>query len=135
MIGGGVVRRLGRPARYAHHIEEILRCDQGRDDRVEVPRAATWRSRSEHPLTKGCLDKNIVITGYNRITPDRAKVIVSNGRDPMLVVGSTARARRWRSPPSARRPGRTMLKWEGYAQFWVRMIRWLAGRFEAPKAP
>lgn len=98
------------------------------DDRMEVPEGLVAHvDLPDHPVLGGTPSAWPVLLGYNRIIPkSESTVVVSYGRDPLLVVGEAGAGRsvafapdvapHW-APPE-------FVAWEHYARFWTSIVRW-----------
>ncbi len=133
MIGGwSSFGGWGGQARYHDTpIEEILPVIiKDGDDRVETPEGCTLQVQvGDHPLTKGLpWNEEIILSGYNRLTPKQdTRVLITTGRDPMLVVGAHENGRTAAfATDCAPHWAGTMINWPGYPDFWIRLVRWLA---------
>jgi len=104
------------------------------DDRVETPEGISPGGIDEdHPVTQGLpwdWEEGIIHLGYNRFKagPD-ARVLGMLEHDPLLVVGQCEKGRTLAfATDCAPHWAGSMLRWPGYPKFWVRVVRWLAGR-------
>ncbi|MEV1080321.1 glutamine amidotransferase [Streptomyces sp. NPDC050211] len=101
-----------------------------RDDRVELPAGAAPEVVGEHPLVLG-LDRSWpALLGLNEVTvrPD-ASLLAECAGHPLLVVGAhgTGRSAAFTSDVAPHWAPPAFLDWDGYAELWDRLVRWLAG--------
>jgi uncharacterized membrane protein len=101
------------------------------DDRIEVPEGFVAQVElPEHSVLGGTPSDWPILLGYNRVVPKpESTVVVSNGDDPLLVVGQAGLGRtvafapdfapHW-APPE-------FVAWEYYAPLWTSIVRWAAG--------
>ncbi|MDP8254251.1 MAG: glutamine amidotransferase [Candidatus Alcyoniella australis] len=104
------------------------------DDRVETVEGIEPQPIDmQHPIIAGLpwdWSEQILYLGYNRFrAKPEARVLAKVGDDPLLVVGQCDQGRSlaYASDCAPHWAG-SMLKWPGNPQFWVRCVRWLAGR-------
>lgn len=135
MIGGwSSFGGWGGQARWSNTpVEEVLPVIiKDGDDRVEVPEGCTFEKwDTNHPITKDLpINEPFVLTGYNRFkAKPTARVLAWIEDDPAIVVGEFGKGRSMAvATDCAPHWAGTWLKWSGYNKFWVRSVRWLAGR-------
>jgi uncharacterized membrane protein len=126
----------GRAAFAGTPVEAVLPvlCERGFDDRVEMTqgyRMEVTEAGRAHPITAGLAwDDGYLLLGYNRVRakPD-AEVLATYEGDPQIVVGRAGRGRSmaFASDVAPHWAG-SFVHWADYATFWVRAVRWLAGR-------
>jgi uncharacterized membrane protein len=102
------------------------------DDRVEVVAGFRFEVVDlQHPIVAGLDWDSAAFTmcGYNRLTakPD-THLIARHNADPFIVTGSYGKGRTaiFASDFAPHWAG-DFVRWDGYAQFWTQMFRWLAG--------
>ncbi|MFF7391230.1 glutamine amidotransferase [Streptomyces scabiei] len=101
-----------------------------RDDRVELPAGAVPEVVGGHPVVAGLDRAWPALLGLNEVAvrPEAALLAECDGH-PLLAVGDHGTGRsaaftsdvapHWAPPP--------FLEWDGYAELWDRLVRWLAG--------
>lgn len=141
MIGGwsSFSGRFGTAAYYDTPVEEALpvTCLKGMDDRVEVPagvKVKVSKDGQKHAIMKGIpWDQAPVFEGFNKIVPKQgSKVLATIGDEeidfPLLVVDEYGKGRSAAfSSDCSPHWAQYFQPWEYYGQFWVQLIRWLAG--------
>ncbi|MCL6732537.1 glutamine amidotransferase [Streptomyces neyagawaensis] len=101
-----------------------------RDDRVELPAGAVAEVVADHAVVRGLGRLWPSLLGLNEVTVrPEASLLAECAGHPLLVVGGHGAGRsaaftsdvapHWAPPP--------FLEWEGYAELWDRLVRWLAG--------
>ncbi|BBC38975.1 uncharacterized protein SGFS_102690 [Streptomyces graminofaciens] len=101
-----------------------------RDDRVELPAGAVPEVVGEHTVVQGLERSWPALLGLNEVTArPEATLLAECAGHPLLVVGDYGDGRsgaftsdvapHWAPPP--------FLAWDGYAELWDRLVRWLAG--------
>ncbi|MEU6806825.1 glutamine amidotransferase, partial [Streptomyces neyagawaensis] len=101
-----------------------------RDDRVELPAGAVAEVVADHAVVRGLERLWPSLLGLNEVTVrPEASLLAECAGHPLLVVGGHGAGRsaaftsdvapHWAPPP--------FLEWEGYAELWDRLVRWLAG--------
>lgn len=125
----------GRAGYGGSPIEAVLpvTCERGCDDRVEVvegyrPRLTT--AGRKHPITRDLAwDDDYLLLGYNRVTAKpTATVLADFDGNPQIAVAQIGHGRSmaFASDVAPHWAG-TFVHWSGYAEFWARALRWLAG--------
>ncbi|MCL8011993.1 glutamine amidotransferase [Streptomyces sp. AS02] len=100
-----------------------------RDDRVELPAGAVPEVVGEHAVVRGLERSWPALLGLNEVAVRHdAAVLAECAGHPLLVVGEYGAGRsaaftsdvapHWAPPP--------FLAWQGYAELWDRLVRWLA---------
>jgi len=100
-----------------------------RDDRVELPAGVEPKVVSDHEIVASFDDSWPALLGLNELgVKSDAAVLAECAGYPLLVVGSYGAGRaaafasdvapHWAPPP--------FLAWDGYAELWDRLVRWLA---------
>jgi uncharacterized membrane protein len=104
---------------------------QSYDDRVERSDGVTpVISEESHAVLDGLPEEWPPLLGYNRVFPDdNTDELVRVDDDPLVVVGDHGEGRsavftsdcapHWGSPQ--------FTDWEGYDEFWVSLVNWVAG--------
>jgi uncharacterized membrane protein len=106
------------------------------DDRVEVPqgfRPEVHPASGQHCIVDGLPPEFPTMLFYNRFAAKPgSNVLLRNGGDPILVVGTYGEGRAVAFAPDAAPHGATpeFLEWEFFDTFWQRVVRWVAGRIE-----
>lgn len=101
-----------------------------RDDRVELPAGAVAEVVADHAVVRGLERLWPALLGLNEVTVrPEASLLAECAGHPLLVVGGHGAGRsaaftsdvapHWAPPP--------FLEWDGYAELWDRLVRWLAG--------
>lgn len=101
-----------------------------RDDRVELPAGAVPAVVTDHAVVQGLERHWPALLGLNEVAVRReASLLAECAGHPLLVVGGHGAGRsaaftsdvapHWAPPP--------FLAWDGYAELWDRLVRWLAG--------
>ncbi|MFI7706159.1 glutamine amidotransferase [Nonomuraea sp. NPDC049480] len=101
-----------------------------RDDRVELPAGAEPKVVYAHEIVSTLDGVWPTLLGLNEVTAkEGATVLAECGGHPLLVVGAhgAGRSAAFTSDvaPHWAPPG--FLAWDGYADLWDRLVRWLAG--------
>lgn len=135
MIGGYMTfQGIDGKAKYkGTAIEEILPVTlMSTDDRVEIPEGVELEiNPSSHEILNNLPSVLPPILGYNRLTAKaEAKVLVSNGDDPIITVGEYGKGRtlayatdcspHWASPE--------FCDWDYYGTLWQQIVKWLANK-------
>ncbi|GAA3776173.1 glutamine amidotransferase [Streptomyces phyllanthi] len=101
-----------------------------RDDRVELPAGAEPEVVRDHGIVRGLGRSWPALLGLNEVWARHgATTLAECAGHPLLVVGGYGAGRsaaftsdvapHWAPPP--------FLEWNGYAELWDRLVRWLAG--------
>lgn len=133
LMVGGYMSFAGFEGKGRYHATAAERClpvtVRGYDDRAERPEGVVPTvEQPDHPVLRGLPAEWPYFLGYNRVTakPD-ATVLLSVEEDPFLVVADRGEGRsaafasdcspHWGSP--------AFMAWQGYAQLWDQLLRWL----------
>jgi len=135
MIGGwSSFGGWGGQARWSDTpVEEVLPVMiKDGDDRVEVPEGCTFdRWDTGHPIIKDLpVNESFVLTGYNRFkAKPEARVLAWIDKDPGIVISAHGKGRSMAvATDCAPHWAGTWLNWPGYNQFWIKSVKWLAGK-------
>jgi len=100
------------------------------DDRVENPSGSVPQvADSTHPIVRQVGGPWPAVLGYNRVKArEAARVVLTVGDDPLLVVGTYGRGRTaaYLSDLGPHWASREFMGWEGYGDFWYSLILWLS---------
>lgn len=132
MVGGylsfsgiGAKARWGRSPLAAALPVEIL----DRDDRVELPAGVSPTVVADHLVVSTLSSSWPPLLGLNelRVRPSGTLLAECAGH-PLLVLGSygLGRSAAFASDIAPHWAPRPFLEWEGYAELWDRLVRWLA---------
>ena len=112
-------------------IEEILPVTlMPWDDRIEAPQGAYPERVGNHALLDGMEQKWPMLLGYNKLfAKPGADVLAQVDGDPLLVLGKWEKGRTaaFASDCAPHWASDDFCAWEGYADLWQRIVKWLAG--------
>ncbi|MFT3863827.1 MAG: glutamine amidotransferase [Solirubrobacterales bacterium] len=108
------------------------------DDRRELPEGRPPQVElGDHPTVAGVGGEWPAMLGYQHVTPRAdTDVVVTIDGDPLVAVGSfgSGAALAFTSDVGPHWAPREFVEWPGYAEFWDRAVRFLAGEAPAPHA-
>lgn len=124
---------LGRGNWHDSHVAEVLPVEIPPlpDDRVDAPEGVeTTIKNSDHPVTAGIDSAEFPqVYGYNKTGPvkDGAELLATVDGNTLLAAGEfgDGRVLAYTSDP-AQKWGLELLEWDGYQQFWLNGVEWVA---------
>jgi uncharacterized membrane protein len=118
---------------YRTAVEEILPVRiHTFDDRVEAPEGLIPEIlQPDHPVVKGITGTWPALLGLNELAlKEDSALLARAGGHPLLAISLRGKGRTlaWASDIGPHWCPEPFTRWDGYAQLWKNVIRWLAGR-------